>query len=102
MAHICDVNTGGFSLSNTQPVDSLDIYYQNVRGLRTKQLKLYENVWSTDHIIMCLTETWLNDMCYDYNLFPDSYTVFHSDRLCTNEMRGGGVLIALSPRVRSC
>jgi hypothetical protein len=73
MAHICDVNTGGFSMSSTQPVNSSDICYQNVRVLRTKQLELYDNVWSTDHNIICLTETWLNDMCYDHNLFPDGY-----------------------------
>jgi hypothetical protein len=41
-------------------------------------------------------------MCYDHNLFPDGYTVFRSDRICANKTRGGGVLIALSPRVRSC
>jgi hypothetical protein len=41
-------------------------------------------------------------MCYDHYLFPEGYTVSRSDRLCTNETRGGGLLIALSPRVRSC
>jgi hypothetical protein len=78
-----------------------DIYYQNVRGLRTKQVELFDNVWSMDHKIICLTETWLNDMCYDHNLFPDGYTVLRSDRVCTYKTRGGGVLIALSPKVRS-
>jgi hypothetical protein len=33
-----------------------------------------------DYNIICLTETWLNDLCYDRNLFRDCYTVFHSDR----------------------
>jgi hypothetical protein len=41
-------------------------------------------------------------MCYDHNLFPGGYAVFRSDRVCTNKTRGGGVVIALSPRVRSC
>jgi hypothetical protein len=63
-----------FLLSNTQPVNSLGIYYQNVRCLKTKQLELYDNVWSTNHNIICLTETWLNDMPYDHNLFPDGYS----------------------------
>jgi hypothetical protein len=81
MAYICDVKTGGFSMSSTQSVNSLDIYYQNVRGLRTKQIELYDNVWSMDHKIICLTEAWLNDMCYDHNLFPDGYTAFRSDRV---------------------
>jgi hypothetical protein len=53
MAHIFYVNTGGFSMSSTQPVNSLDIYYQNFKGLRTKQLEFYNNVRSTDHIIIC-------------------------------------------------
>jgi hypothetical protein len=38
----------------------------------------------------------------DHNLFPDSHTVFRSDRVCTNKTREGGVLIALFPRVCSC
>jgi hypothetical protein len=54
----------------------VDIYYQNVRGLKTKQLELYDNVCSSDHNIICLTETWLNHLYYDHNLFPDCYTVF--------------------------
>jgi hypothetical protein len=49
----------------------------------------------SDYII-CLTETWLNDQCYDHNLFPDSYTVFRSDSYSIKKSRGGGVLIALS------
>jgi hypothetical protein len=89
-------------MSSTQPVDSSDIYYQNVSGLRTKQLELYDNVWSTNHNIIWLIETWLNDMCYDHNLFPDGYTVFRSDRVCTNKKNEGGVFFALSPRVLSC
>jgi hypothetical protein len=86
--------------SHTHPENCFDIYYQNVRGLRTKQPELFENVCSTDYSIICLTETWLNDLCY-HNLFPDWYTVFRSDRASVNTTRGGEVLIALSSRVRS-
>jgi hypothetical protein len=64
MAHICDVNTGGFSMSNTQPVNSLDIYYRNVRSLRTKQHEFYDNVWSTDQNILCSTETYITITIY--------------------------------------
>jgi hypothetical protein len=85
---------------HTHPGNCFDIYYQNIRGLRTKQLELYENVCSTDYNIICLTETWLNDPCYYHSLFPDCYTVFRSDRASVNKTRGGGVLIALSSRVR--
>jgi hypothetical protein len=50
---------------------------------------------------MCLSETWLNDLCYDDNLFPSCYTVFRSDRASVSKTRDGGFLIALSSTVRS-
>ncbi|PNF20040.1 hypothetical protein B7P43_G05817 [Cryptotermes secundus] len=97
-----DNNTGCFARSPKYPGKCFDIYYQNVRGLRTKQVELYDNICSTDYNIICLTETWLNDLCYDHNLFPDCYTVFRSDRASVNKTRGGGVLTALSSKIRSC
>jgi hypothetical protein len=100
MAYSSDACTGGWARPHTCPGKSFDIYYQNVRGLRTKQLELYDDVCSADYNIICLTETWLNDLCYDHNLFPDCYTVLRSDRVPVNKTRGGGVLIALSSKVR--
>jgi hypothetical protein len=95
MVSTTDINTGGSARSHTHRGIVFDVYYQNVRGLRTKQLELYENVCSTDYNIICLTdcETWLNDLCYDHNLFSDCYTVFRSDRASVNKTRGGGVLM---------
>jgi hypothetical protein len=95
-------NTNDPARCHNQPGTRLHIYYQNVRSLRTKQFELSSNVCSTDYNILCLTETWLNDVCYDHNLFRDSYTGFRSDRASVNNARGGGVLIALSSRVRAC
>ena len=96
MANNSCMNTCASARSHSQPATCFDIYYQNVRGLRTKQFELYSNVCSTDYNIFCLTETWLNDLCLDHNLFPDSYTVLRSDRVSANKTRGGGVLTALS------
>jgi hypothetical protein len=101
MVSMPDINTGGSARSHTRPGNFFDIYYQNIRDLRTKQLELYENVCSMDYNIICLTETWLNDLCYDHNLFPDCCTVFRFDRASVNKTHGGGVLIALSSTVRS-
>jgi hypothetical protein len=39
----------------------IDIFYQNVRGLRTKSTEIFNNVCSYDFKIICLTETWLNE-----------------------------------------
>ena len=48
-----------------------------------------------DFQIICLTETWLNDICFNHKLSPDSFTIFHSDRVSSTKSRGGGVLIAV-------
>jgi hypothetical protein len=74
-----DINTGDSARSHTHPRNCFDMYYRNVKGLRTKQLELYENVCSTNYNIICLTETWLNNLCYDNSLLPDCYTVFLSE-----------------------
>ena len=48
-----------------------------------------------------MTETWLNDQCYDQNLFPDGFIIFRSDRIHATKKRGGGVLMAVSPKFNS-
>jgi hypothetical protein len=79
-------------MSNPNLGNSLGIYYQKVRGLRTKQLEFYDNVCGANFDIIYQSETWLNDQCYDHNLFPCRYTVYRSDRACVNKARGGGVI----------
>lgn len=78
------------------------IYYQNVRGLRTKSVLFYNEVLLCEHDIICLTETWLSDDVVSEELFPSEYTVFRSDRnfQLTNHSRGRGVLIASRDGVR--
>jgi hypothetical protein len=94
-------NMRDFSMTDNQSKTGLEIFYQNIRGLRTKQTELFDNVCSMYFQIICLTETWLNDTCFDHKLFPDSYTIFRSDRVNSNKSRGAGVLTAVSSRVRS-
>jgi hypothetical protein len=93
MVNTRDIYTDGSARSHTQPGNCLRIYYQKVRGLRTKQLELHEH--------FCSIEIWLNALFYDHNLFLDFYTVLRSDRASVNKTRGVGVLIALSCRVLS-
>ena len=82
---------------------NLEIYYQNVRGLRTKLNEFYSNVCSNNFNMICLTETWLNTSISDSFLFPNNYTVYRSDRdpLLSNKLRGGGVLIAVDNLLHS-
>lgn len=72
------------------------IYYQNVRGLRSKTLTFYRNLSLAIYDIVILTETWLVDGIQDSELFDDSYVVWRRDRdlSLTGQSRGGGVLIA--------
>lgn len=77
----------------------LDIFYQNVRGLRTKSVEIFDNVCSSDFKIICLTETWLNESFSNSNFFPETYSIYRSDRNCLDKLRGGGVLTAVSNTV---
>jgi hypothetical protein len=62
MVKYCDGNVRNFSMSDTQSKTTFEIFYQNVGGFRTKQTELFDNVCSMDFKIICLTETWLNDV----------------------------------------
>jgi hypothetical protein len=77
----------------------LDIYCQNIRGLRTKASELLTNVHSSHFPVICLTETWLNDFCFNQNLFPETYLVYRADRVSAAKSRGRGSLIAISNSV---
>lgn len=74
------------------------IYYQNVRGLRTKLDEFQRNMSASGYPIVCLTETWLNDDFNDAEISGGEYLVFRKDRNynLSNTVRGGGSLIAVS------
>jgi len=78
------------------------VYYQNVRGLRTKLEELRCGIQSiTDTFdIIILVETWLCDGIMDAELGLENYRIFRQDRNANNSnySRGGGVLVA----VRDC
>jgi hypothetical protein len=74
----------------------IDNFYQNIRGLRTKSIEIFNNVCSYDFKIICLTKTWLNESHCSQIFFPEVYAVYRSDRDCHTKSRGGGALIAIS------
>ncbi|KAK9702162.1 Endonuclease-reverse transcriptase [Popillia japonica] len=75
----------------------LSVYYQNVRGLRTKTNQLYAQTLDAEYNIIAFTETFLNGSIYDNELFHNRYTVHCRDRESTNSEKfdGGGVLLAI-------
>lgn len=78
-------------------VSELLVYYQNVRGLRTKTNTFFNNVLSSNYMIVALTETNLQNSINSSEIFPDYYNVFRCDRNLevTGRQGGGGVLLAV-------
>lgn len=76
--------------------NNLKIYYQNVRGLRTKTDIFYRQMCLSSYDIVVLTETWMTDGIHDSEIFDDRYIVWRRDRdySLTGQKKGGGVLIA--------
>jgi hypothetical protein len=97
-----DEKVHDLSMSNTQSKTTFEIFYQNVRGLTTKQTELFDNVCSMDFLIICLSEAWLNDMCFNSKQLPDSFITFCFDRVSSTKSGGGSVVIVISSRVCTC
>lgn len=78
---------------------SLQVFYQNVRGLNTKTHQFLNFTWenSTLFDVITCSETWLNESVLDSELFSSEYTVFRADRRSgsSHRVRGGGVAIAV-------
>lgn len=75
----------------------LSIYYQNVRGLRTKTSTVRVNSYSSDYAVICLTETNLCSAISDSEVLSCDFSVVRRDRSAqtSGKMDGGGVLIAI-------
>lgn len=78
----------------------INLYYQNVRGIRSKTVAFRLGILSENYDIVAITETWLNDSVLNAELFPPGYQVFRRDR-STGQSRGGGVLLAVSNLIQA-
>lgn len=81
----------------------LKVYYQNVRGLRTKTNDIRRSILINDYDLIILSETWLHEHVFDGELFDNRYQVYRNDRdpSITNKSRGGGCLIAVKRSIHS-
>ncbi|XP_058446705.1 uncharacterized protein LOC131427487 [Malaya genurostris] len=79
------------------------VYYQNVRGLRTKIDELFLAVCDCNYDIIILTETGLDDRINSQQLFGNAFNVFRCDRSLANSVKSkfGGVLVAVSQKYAS-
>ncbi len=67
-------------------------------GTKINKLTLFQNlIYLHQYDIVCVCETWLNDLVLDNEILP-GYTIYRKDR--RGNMRGGGVLIAVRNELR--
>lgn len=73
------------------------MYYQKVRGLRTKPDKLWQTTLQCNYVIIILSETLLNDYFFDRELLNENFTVYRRDKTIDTSCKkmGGDVLIAV-------
>lgn len=81
-------------------LNSLKIYYQNSRGLRTKSHIFSSNVLLNNYDLIILTETWLTPDFKDAEYFSADYDVYRRDRHDAGGEVGGGVMIAVRSGMR--
>lgn len=88
------------SASNSK--SSFSLYYQNVRGLRTKTTDVYLALSQCDYDVVIFTETWLGPDISNTEL-SSNYTIYRCDRNAASSQfqRGGGVLIAVRNALNS-
>lgn len=76
----------------------MELYYQNVRSIRTKSQNFFINLLSSGYKIICITETWLDENIHSSDYFTPNFIVCRADRdfakVC--KVKGGGSLIAVS------
>ena len=83
----------------------LNVYYQNVRGMRTKLADLRQTIACSaiSYDIIILVETWLNDGFSDSEIGLDNYKIYRCDRskFSSAFYRGGDVLKAVRNTLQS-
>lgn len=81
----------------------IEVYYQNINGLRTKLVELSHNVARCNYDVIMFTETSLNSNFLNAELGMQNYTIYRKDRnvALTGRERNGGVLIAVLNEYKS-
>lgn len=82
---------------------TLNVYYQNVRGLRTKTHECYNKILANNYDVIVMVETWLCDGIFNSEFCDDRYDIFRIDRdlIATNKKIGGGVLICVRRELKA-
>lgn len=73
------------------------VFYQNVRGLRTKTNVFLKNILSVTYDLICVSESWLLPGIFDNELVDSRYSLYRTDRdyVSRNMLLGGGTFVAV-------
>lgn len=79
----------------------LNIYLQNVQGLRTKLDDLNKNILQNNYDMICLTESWLNRSVFDGEIGDERYNLYRRDRCShtSDKHDGGGVVVLVNKSI---
>lgn len=69
------------------------LYYQNCRGICTKQNIVFPALLSSEYDIVVFTETWLTSNHGTTAFFPDKFDTYRCDR--KTGKKGGGVSVSI-------
>lgn len=75
---------------------SIEIYYQNARGLRTKSNTFFNNISTATSDLYAITESGTNEGICDGELVPRGFTVLRCDRV--DGRKHGGAMLVAAPR----
>uniref|UniRef100_A0A8D9F2N7 Endonuclease/exonuclease/phosphatase domain-containing protein n=1 Tax=Cacopsylla melanoneura TaxID=428564 RepID=A0A8D9F2N7_9HEMI len=83
--------------TNKNKKSEIEIFYQNIRGLRSRTNEFYINVLNQEHDILAIVETWLHPGIFDSEIIDSRYQVFRqdSDQSVTGKELGRGLLLAI-------
>lgn len=82
---------------------SISLFYQNLRGIRTKTSEFHDNLLNLNSDFFCLTETWLNSNFLSTEYISNNLISYRKDRNydSTGTVRGGGCWIFHKPDIDS-
>lgn len=74
---------------------SIEMLYQNTRGLRTKTQQFKQNILNNEFDLILITESWLCQSIYNGEICDDRYDIFRCDRHKGTSLKetGGGVML---------
>lgn len=102
-AGVSSSTSSSSALPSTKSPDDLLIFYQNVRGLRTKLKQLRTGIHLDGYNIFAFSESNLTSSHFTSELGFDHFTVYRCDRNSNSSKKksGGGVLLAISNSILS-